>query len=81
MKKWGEYSYDVQFILQRSPLDPLKGVGTEPKGPPSQGIWKTPPGRLKPDTARLSPDSGNTIISGYKLLKIKIKFFLYKSLK
>lgn len=64
MKKWGEYSYDVQFILQRSPLDPLKVVGTDPKGPPSQGIWKTPPGRLKPDIARLSPDSGNTIISG-----------------
>jgi len=24
IKKWGEYSYDVQFILQRSPLDPNK---------------------------------------------------------
>ena len=71
MKKWGEYSYDVQFILQRSPLDPLKGVGAETKLPPaSQGIWKTPPGRLKPDTARLSPDSGNTmIISGLTRFK------------
>ena len=112
-KKWGEYSYDVQFILQRSPLDPNKtaggttnqqaalppnpstsnasgGVGVPFSGPSfsspegvksapwvggdmsksgaaSGGIWKSPPvvggvvggsNRIKPDAARLSPDSG-----------------------
>ncbi len=116
IKKWGEYSYDVQFILQRSPLDPNKtaggttnqqaalppnpstsnatnssggvpfsnsgpsfsspdGVKSAPwvggemskSGAASGGIWKSPPAvggvvggnnRIKPDAARLSPDSG-----------------------
>jgi len=69
IKKWGEYSYDVQFILQRSPLDPhkggpttssssLKGGSTTPnpmKGP-GEGmgaIWKSPPGVA----GRLKPDT------------------------
>ena len=59
MKKWGEYSYDVQFILQRSPLDPHKAGGVKAGGATTPnhlsaaaggggdgigGIWKSPPG-------------------------------------
>ena len=34
LNKWGEYSQDVQFILQRSALDGLKSNATAPTGAP-----------------------------------------------
>ena len=69
IKKWGEYSYDVQFILQRSPLGGTAQADQKPVSSwagdnktgsqPSHGIWKSAPGsRLNPDPAgsRLHPD-------------------------
>ena len=34
LNKWGEYSQDVQFILQRSALDGLKNNANAPTGAP-----------------------------------------------
>ena len=56
LAKWGEYSNDVQFILQRSPLDPVSkspsspSPGQETKGPGYPGMKKSPtfPGTLPP---------------------------------
>jgi hypothetical protein len=73
LTKWGEYSPDVQFILQRSPLDAAASKGRAPPPLlPAAAIWKAPPGSGsggppgkpligplgKTDSARLSPDSG-----------------------
>jgi hypothetical protein len=52
LTKWGEYSSDVQFILQRSPLDANKDASQRrAAAPPAAAaalhpggaIWKTPP--------------------------------------
>jgi len=55
LAKWGEYSNDVQFILQRSPLDPVSKSPSSPaqpeaQGPAYPGMKKSPtfPGTLPP---------------------------------
>lgn len=57
LAKWGEYSNDVQFILQRSPLDASKAGGEAKTGQMKKSstfsgqmnqaaIWKAPPGAV-----------------------------------
>ena len=59
LAKWGEYSNDVQFILQRSPLDASKPAGEGKTGQQQMkksstfsgemtqaAIWKAPPGAV-----------------------------------
>ena len=75
LTKWGEYSPDFQFILQRSPLDAGKLAGARAAAPPPLApIWKAPPGgpgkpllpNSQTEAARLSPDSGKKITTCYK---------------
>ena len=48
LQKWGEYSSDVQFILQRSALDPANKPATNgPMSPPAQRSGKILPGGQK----------------------------------
>ena len=57
LAKWGEYSNDVQFILQRSPLDPA----TKPPASPSPGKeTKAGPGGRRWGGPGSSPGAGQT---------------------
>ena len=72
LAKWGEYSHDVQFILQRSPLDSSKTTSPAPTKSEAKilgasgssggsltqpAIWKSPPGSLgKPPMGGPSPN-------------------------
>ena len=72
LAKWGEYSHDVQFILQRSPLDSSKTTSPAPTKSDAKilgasgssggsltqpAIWKSPPGSLgKPPMGGPSPN-------------------------
>ena len=65
LAKWGEYSNDVQFILQRSPLDASKPAGEGKTGQQQMkksstysgemnqaAIWKAPPGVVTNTTSK-----------------------------
>ena len=61
LAKWGEYSNDVQFILQRSPLDPA----TKPPASPSPGKeTKAGPGGRRWGGPGSSPGRGRLQPSG-----------------
>ena len=59
LAKWGEYSNDVQFILQRSPLDPSKSPGSPA---PKEAAAKQ--GALPPAVPGGQPMKKSTTFSG-----------------